>query len=86
MFLKEGIHIYNFDNNVTHNDLSTNGKFTFNLRKDENDETFQKKFDHISKEINSYGVNLKEVKMNHNLFKKIRKATPGKELLNRKKK
>ena len=86
MFLKEGIHIYNFDNNVTHNDISTNGKFTFHLRKDQNDETFKKKFDNISKEINSYGVKLKEVKINHNLFKKIRKGTPGKELLNRKKK
>ena len=86
MFLKEGIHIYNFDDNVTHNDLSTNGKFTFHLRKDQNDETFKKKFDSISKEINSYGVKLKEVQINNNLFKKPRKATPGKELLNRKKK
>ena len=86
MFLKEGIHIYNFDDNVTHNDLSTNGNFTFHLRKDQNDETFKKKFDSISKEINSYGVKLKEVQINNNLFKKPRKATPGKELLNRKKK
>jgi hypothetical protein len=86
MFLKEGIHIYNFDDNVTHNDLSTNGKFTFHLRKDQNDETFKKKFDSISKEINSYGVKLKEVQINNNLFKKNRKVPHGKELLNRKKK
>ena len=56
------------------------------MRKDQNDETFKKKFDNISKEINSYGVKLKEVQINNNLFKKPRKATPGKELLNRKKK
>ena len=80
MFLKEGIHIYNIDNNITNNDLIVQGKVTFNLRKDKNDINFNKKFNYICNEINSYGVKINEVIVNNNLYKKIRKATPGKNL------
>ena len=84
MFLKEGIHIYNIDNNITNNDLIVQGKVTFNLRKDKNDINFNKKFNYICNEINSYGVKINEVIVNNNLYKKIRKATPGKNLKKKK--
>lgn len=85
MFSEQGIHIYNFDGSVTHNDFTTKGKITFNLRRDKEEKGFEKKFETICKKINSYGVKLNEIKSNNNLYKKIRQATPGKELKNRKK-
>ena len=80
MFLDNGIHIYNLCGDITNNDLITQGKVTFNLRKDKNDKSFDKKFENICQKINSYGVKLNEVITNTNLYKKIRDATPGKEL------
>ena len=80
MFLDNGIHIYNLIGDITNNDLNNEGKVTFNLRKDKNDKSFDKKFENICQKINSYGVKLNEVISNNNLYKKIRDATPGKEL------
>ena len=69
MFLDNGIHIYNLYGDITNNDLITQGKVTFNLRKDKNDKSFDKKFENNCKKINSYGVKLNEVITNTNLYK-----------------
>ena len=55
IFLKNGLHIYNFNENAT-NILSNNEKFEAKLRKNKEDENFDKNYRNVVRELNKINM------------------------------
>ena len=90
IFLKNGIHIYNFNEDGI-NTFSGEGKIEAKLRRNKNDENFDKRYENVVREL--YKINVKVNRRGlvfenciYNKNSKIRKGTPGKILKQRKKK
>ena len=84
IFLKNGLHIYNF-NEKGSNILSNKAKFEAKLRKNKEDENFDKNYRNVIKELNKINIKVKRVGLIYdncifNKNSKIRKGTPGKNL------
>ena len=84
IFLKNGLHIYNFNENAT-NILSNNEKFEAKLRKNKEDENFDKNYRNVVRELNKINIKVNRHGMVYdscifNKNSKIRKGTPGKNL------
>lgn len=85
IFYKNGLHIYDLNEDGM-NDLFTKKKIEAKLRKDINDENFEKNFRKVKKELNKYNINIDKQEMkdgkgfkNKNSVKQ-RKGTPGSAL------
>lgn len=84
IFLKNGLHIYNFDQ-IGNNILSNNEKFEAKLRKNNDDENFEKNYRNVVKELNKINIKVNRLGLIYencifNKNSKIRKGTPGKNL------
>ncbi len=84
IFLKNGLHIYNFNEDGV-NVLSNKEKFEAKLRKNKNDENFDKNYRNVVKELNKINIKVNRVGLIYdncifNKNSKIRKGTPGKNL------
>ena len=84
IFLKNGLHIYNFNENGA-NILSNNSKFEAKLRKNKEDKNFDKNYRNVVKELNKINIKVNRVGLIYdncifNKNSKIRKGTPGKNL------
>ena len=84
IFLKNGLHIYNFNEGGT-NILSGNEKFEAKLRKNKDDENFDKNYRNVVRELNKINIKVNRRGMVYescifNKNSKIRKGTPGKNL------
>ena len=84
IFLKNGLHIYNFNEDGV-NVLSNKEKFKSKLRKNKNDENFDKNYRNVVKELNKINIKVNRVGLIYdncifNKNSKIRKGTPGKNL------
>ena len=85
LFLKNGLHLYDFKDegmNIASND---NNKFEAKLRKNKKDENFEKNYNKVIRELNKINIKVNRCGMNNdnclfNKFSKIRKGTPGKNL------
>ena len=84
IFLKNGLHIYNFNENET-NILSSNKNFEAKLRKNKEDQNFDKNYRNVVRELNKINIKVTRRGMVFdnciiNKNTKIRKGTPGKNL------
>ena len=84
IFLKNGLHIYNFKEDGA-NILSNKAKFEAKLRRNNEDENFDKNYRNVVKELNKINIKVNRVGLIYdncifNKNSKIRKGTPGKNL------
>ena len=85
LFLKNGLHLYDFKDegmNIASND---NNKFEAKLRKNKKDENFEKNYNKVIRELNKINIKVNRCGMNNdnclfNKFSKIRKGTHCKNL------
>ena len=88
IFYKNGLHMYDMNNDGM-NGLFGDKKIEAKLRKDRNDERFDKKFKKVVKELDKYKIEMDECKINdekgflNKKGRKKRKGTPGNALHNR---
>ena len=84
IFLKNGLHLYNFNDDGA-NILSINSKFEAKIRKNKEDENFDKKYRNVVRELSKINIKVNRCGMVYencifNKNSKIRKGTPGKNL------
>ena len=84
IFLKNGLHLYNFNDDGA-NILSINSKFEAKIRKNKEDENFDKNYRNVVRELRKINIKVNRCGMVYencifNKNSKIRKGTPGKNL------
>ena len=89
IFYKNGLHMYDINNDGL-NGLFREKKIEAKIRKDRNDEGFDKKYRKVVKELDKYKIEMDECKINdekgflNKNGRKKRRGTPGNALHNRK--
>ena len=84
IFHKNGLHLYNLNENGA-NILLNNEKFEAKIRKNKDDENFDKNYRNVVRELNKINIKVNRVGLIYencifNKNSKIRKGTPGKNL------
>ena len=88
IFYKNGLHMYDINNDGL-NGLFREKKIEAKIRKDRNDEGFDKKYRKVVKELDKYKIEMDECKINdekgflNKNGRKKRRGTPGNALHNR---
>lgn len=81
MFIKNGIHIYNFNDSLDQHEWLNTQRVTFKVRKEDQDIAFNKKINETKNELSAYGFKLDQVETVPKKFNKKRDATPGTALI-----
>jgi hypothetical protein len=71
MFAKNGIHIYEINANGNYSNGNNNGKISFKVRNNEDDNGFSDKFKEVTEKMASKGYDLKEKSMNNTRSKPL---------------